>query len=439
MSTQPESVAVEAPRLGWRDAMGAFYAQRTHVRILSGSIVMLLGYGLVSAMNFAYNVAVARLLGPAAFGHAAAMITLLMLGSAITLSYQLVCAKFVARAETPQARAAVYRYLMRKAWLVGVAVGSALALGSGALAPLLHLPTPWLTVLLGAGIAFYVPLGVKRGGMQGACEFRRLSLNFVIEAVVKFVGAVTLIHLGLGVLGAVAAISASVALAYLLPLTARELRGPAAGPVQVSFREGMQAIVFFVGQVVINNIDILLVKHFFAPEPAGLYAAVALVGRILYFASWSVVSVMFPVSAGTKRRDESAAVLVLPLVFVLGLSLAFIAGLAYFPGTVLNTVFGPHFHAAVSSVGPLMGLYAAATGVYALAVVLMTYEMSRRIANTSWLQLAFSGLVAAGIVLFHASLRQVILVQLVLMGALFIAVAMPFFRPRPAAALEEAA
>ena len=42
---------------------------------------------------------------------------------------------------------------------------------------------------------------------------------------------------------------------------------------------------------------------------------------------------------------------------------------------------------------------AAATGVYAIAVVLITYEMSRRIANTGWLQLVVSGLIVLGITL----------------------------------------
>jgi hypothetical protein len=41
-------------------------------------------------------------------------------------------------------------------------------------------------------------------------------------------------------------------------------------------------------------------------------------------------------------------------------------------------------------------------------------------------QLAFSGLVIAGICRYHASLRQVILVQLVLMGILLVFVALPF-------------
>jgi hypothetical protein len=52
--------------------------------------------------------------------------------------------------------------------------------------------------------------------------------------------------------------------------------------------------------------------------------------------------------------------------------------------------------------------------------------MSYKIANTSWVQLAFSGLVIAGICIFHSSLREVILVQLVLMVVPFVFVAIPF-------------
>src|SRR5262249_6857461 len=63
-----------------------------------------------------------------------------------------------------------------------------------------------------------------------------------------------------------------------------------------------------------------------------------------------------------------------------------------------------------------------------LAVVLMTYEISRKIGNVSWLQLLFSGAIIAGIYLFHRTLPQVILVQLVLMMVLLLIVAVPFSR-----------
>ena len=81
--------------------------------------------------------------------------------------------------------------------------------------------------------------------------------------------------------------------------------------IPASFREGLQAIVFFVGQVIINNFDIVLVKHFFPAAEAGLYAAVALVGRVVNMFAWSVVSTMFPISAGNSFADDGGRTLLL--------------------------------------------------------------------------------------------------------------------------------
>lgn len=439
MTSKPSTLAFPPAREGWRIAMDSLRSgDRSHRHLISGSLTMLIGYGVVSLVNFGYNVVVARLLGPAAFGHAAAMVTMLMLFSAITLAYQLVCAKFVAKNETAAARSAVYRWLLRRAWLVGAGLGMVIILTSDIVDRYLRVPSPWLLIILGVGAAFYVPLGVRRGGMQGTCAFGRLAANFLIEALVRFLGALVLIEAGFGIYGAVAAITASVVLAYFLPITQPELRVRGESGMPASFREGMQAIVFFVGQVIINNIDILLVKHFFAPEQAGVYAAIALVGRILYFASWSVVSAMFPISAGAKPKEEDPSVLIVPLLFVLSMAVVFIVALAYFPDFVLQAIFGSLFQQTGHSATHLMGLYAAATGTYALSVVLMAYEMSRRVANTGWLQLVFSVLVAAGIIIFHRTLRQVVIVQLVLMVFLLIAVSLPFFRSREISVQEAA-
>ena len=424
--SQPESLVTYPARVGWLGTVAVRLRQsKPHAVVLSGSIIMLLSTVLVSGLNFGFNVAMARMLGPAKFGHVTAMVTMLMLASAITLAFQLVCAKFVARNETAGAKAGVYRALLGKAWGVSIIVGVALFATQKTVAGYLNLPDPWILGVLALGIAAYVPLGVRRGAMQGTCSFKKLSVNFIIESVTKLLIAVVLVAMGHEVLGAVGAISASVIAAYLLPSLSPEFKAksePSAQPA--SFGEGMQAIVFFVGQVIINNIDILLVKHFFAPELAGLYAAVALVGRVLYFAAWSVVSAMFPVTAAAKPREEDPNVVLLPLLFVLAIAIVFILAVSFFPDLIMRAIFGGSF----TDAGPLLTLYAAATGLYALSVVLMAYEMSRRIANTGWLQLIFSGILVLAIGVFHENLRQVIVVQVVLMAVLLLLVSFPFFR-----------
>src|SRR5260370_4563691 len=54
--------------------------------------------------------------------------------------------------------------------------------------------------------------------------------------------------------------------------------------------------------------------------------------------------------------------------------------------------------------------------------------MSRKIANTSWMQLAFSDELALGIYAFHNTLHQVIVVQLVLMIVLLMLLMIPLIR-----------
>lgn len=425
LTVKPNLLVTVAAQFRRKDATGI---------VLNGSIVMLLSTTLVSALNFAYNVVMARMLGPSLFGHVTAMVTLLMLASAVTLAFQLVCAKFVARNETAGAKASVYRSLRGKAWVLSLVLGGVLFVAQTPTAAYLHLPDSHIVAVLAIGIAVYVPLGVRRGAMQGLCAFRRLSASFIVEAVTRFVAGVVLVVLGYGVLGAVGAISAAVLAAYLFPPLGRELDVDSEAGHPASFGEGIQAIVFFVGQVIINNVDIILVKHFFSPELAGLYAAVALVGRLVYFAAWQVISAMFPVTASAKTQDENPRLVLWSLLAVLALVVMFVLVLSLFPHLVIQTILGVNFHQGE----PLLALYAVATGLYSLSVVLMAYEMSRRIANTGWMQLAFSVVLVFAIGAFHNTLREVIVVQIVLMALMLVLVLFPFVRRYPFALSPEA-
>lgn len=430
MTLNEDTIAVCPPRANrWRGRLARLQPESdSHAKMLSGSLIMLFGSIFVSLANFGYNIGVARLLGPADFSHAAAAVTILMLISAITLAFQLVCTKLVAKNVTVEAKAAVFQRLLKRSWMVGIGLGLFMLIGNSVLAAYLRLSSPWVIILLAVGLTIYIPLGVKRGGLQGTCRFAGLSWNMAAEAVVKFLGAILLIEMGYGVLGAVAAISASVVIAYFMPDSATELRGRAVADTEPNLGEATQAIVFFVGQVIISNIDILMVKHFFPPDQAGLYAAIALVGRLLYFGAWSIVSAMFPVSAEAKEERQGRGLLAIPLIMVTLMSVIFVLALAAFPHLVFRSLFGAHFSTAVQGLDWLLSMNAAATGVYAISVVLITYEMSRRIANTGWLQLVVSGLIVLGIAWFHSSLLQVIVVQQVLRILLLLAVSYPFVK-----------
>lgn len=427
----PEITKIEETEAASGNPAGAALPARTlRSKILGGSLTLLAGSGLVGVTNLIYNVATARLLGPAGFAHATAVYTLLMLISCITLSFQVVCAKYVAKSSSPEEQATVFANLHQRSWLAGIGFGLLLFFCKGLITAYLNLPDPMLILLLALGTAFYIPLGVRRGYIQGIHAFGPLAVNFMLEGVVRLIGAFVLIEVGLGVRGAVLASAIAVMMAYFAALPSPGLASLSFRRIAISFQEGLQAIVFFSGQTVINNIDIVLVKHFFPPVEAGFYAAVALVGRLVNMCAWSVVNTMFPVSAGSGTEEqEGSPVLFTSLLLVFLILAALIGGLWLVPSFLWKTLFGSQFEVgAYGALAPLLILYAINTGVYSLSSVIITYEMSRKIANTSWLQLAFSGAMALGVYMIHRNLRQVILVQLVLMVVLLFVLTVPLLR-----------
>jgi O-antigen/teichoic acid export membrane protein len=404
-----------------------YNANTLQARIVSGSVVLLSGSGLTTLINLAYNIEVARFLGPIGFGHATVVYTLLTLISAVTLSFQVIAAKVVAQQTSAEGKDAAFRGFHQSAWVCGILVALLLFVFQRGIATYLNLPDPSFVAILAIGAAFYVPLGSRRGYVQGTYVFRRLATNLVVEGGFRLGGSLLLILLGLGVKGVILANAAALAVAYftISPRPAARV----GNPVRFShaMREIGNAMIFFAGQVLINNCDIVLVKHYFSATDAGLYAAVAMVGRVIFAFSSSVVNSMFPLVAGSSDEDRKGLkVIATALLMVLGTGSALAIGLRILPASIWTAFFGSGFQiAGKNNLPSLLALYAVTTIVYSLSVVIISFEMSYKIAKTSWLQLAFSGVLVAAICRYHSTLREVIVVQLILMAALFVLVGVP--------------
>jgi O-antigen/teichoic acid export membrane protein len=417
--TTPSETKV-ATRWGYRELLQG--------HVVRGSAILLLSTALVAATNLFYNLLLARMLGASSFGHASALYTLLMMVTAITLSFQIVTSKFVARNPETLVRAQIYATMLRRAWQVGLGVSTLVVAGSAYLKSYFNLPAQHDLVLLAIAAGVYIPLGVRRGRMQGCYQFRGLAINVVVEVAVKLGGALLFLHFGMGVTGVMTAVLLSIVAAYLVSAPGAQYRAKP-GLIKIApFGEGMQAVMYFIGQVILSNLDILLVKHFFPPPEAGIYAAVALVGRVVFMLSWSVVSSMFPVSASRTEDQGGRSVLYTGLLLVGTVTSAFIVAVALAPEALWSVLLGKPFLLGTASFSGLLTEYAVMTGIYCIAVVVMMYEISRRIGTAAWVQLGASVLLTGAIWRYHNSLSQVIVVQLFVMCGLLMFVTIPLFR-----------
>src|ERR1700691_3857323 len=141
-STSKNAVASRSPDEG--SAKTPVRTRALKSQLLGGAITLLAGSGLVGITNLAYNVVAARLLGPTGFAHATAVYTILMLLSCITLAFQVVCAKYVAKTASAEERIEVFASLHQRAWIAGIGIGLLLFLFNHPLTNYLNLPDPAL-------------------------------------------------------------------------------------------------------------------------------------------------------------------------------------------------------------------------------------------------------------------------------------------------------
>ncbi|MGA2907205.1 MAG: lipopolysaccharide biosynthesis protein [Terracidiphilus sp.] len=403
-------------------------ARTLQSRIVSGTMVLLTGSGLATILSLAYNIVIGWYLGPKSFGHATVVYSLLVLLSAVSFAFQIVAAKVVAQQPSAEAKAEAYRCFHRSAIGCGISVALVLLLFRQGITDYLNLPDSSLIAMLAVAAGFYIPLGARRGYDQGSYRFHRLAMSLVIEGAVRLGGSYGLVVAGYGVQGVVAANAVAMAVSYF----AMTQRLPARAPNPLRFWEGTreigQALLFYSGQMIINNCDLVVVKHIFPAREAGLYAAVGLVGRVIFVLSAAVVNSTFPIVAGTRAEErKDLRLIATPLLLVLGIGSLVVLAMWIAPPSLWTTLLGPGFQIAGKYDVPyLSALYALKTVVYSISAVVITFEMAHKIANTSWIQLFFSGMLIAGIYQFHSSLHQVILVQLAVLSALFVVVAITF-------------
>lgn len=335
-----------------------------------------IGAGL---FGYVFHFAVGRLLGPSAYGVVAAAIAALYLFGLPALAMQIVGMRFASRSGHAGSLTPL-GYVMRRLAGVNLGIGAVLAaallLARDSIARYLQISDRGVVAVLSVSAAFALLVAGNRGILQGLRRFAALSGNMILDAVIRLVTAIILVLLGLGAVGAVLGLLAGPAIAYgqTFVLLREHRRQAAQKPIslmEVGSYAGPAAVAV-TGVTILFNADVLLAKHFLPVHAAGLYAAGAVLGRVVYFLGASVAGVMFPEVATRHARDEEHFHVVdLSLLF-----LALVGGLltaVYFvlPGLVLL----PYGH-GFGEVAPYLAPFALALTLLSLGNLLISYFLS---------------------------------------------------------------
>jgi O-antigen/teichoic acid export membrane protein len=376
---------------------------------------------VVNIGNYAYNLILGRLLTPAAFADAAILITLLLVLSFLGMTFQIVTSKYAVLYDSLQLNTTV-RLLRNGALYFGLGIGLLIALFSKMLQQLLKTETHEMFLIFGLGVPLYFLISVNRGLFQGKQRLTEMSVTYQNEMIIRLFVTIFLIML-IPTIPSSVAIAVGMLLSFILglfPFQRIIFKNPKAKlntPInskEIAIFFGLTAF-YELTQIIINNSDVLLVKHFFTNDQAGVYASLALIGRVVYFAAWMFVMLLLPkVIEKHKKGEDTTAVLLKYVGYVSLLATVIVSGSFLFPKLVVLLLFGENY----LSIAPLLWKYALATSIFAIANIFAYYFLS----IGKYVPVIISALLGLTqivlIVLFHSSLEQVVEMQIIAMALL---------------------
>ena len=389
---------------------------------ISPEQLFMLSVLVVNGGNYLYNLILGRILGPAQFADAAVLITFLLVLSFVAMTFQLVTAKFsvVFENETfKQFVATIYK----KASIVGIVLGLSIIVFAKQLQLVFNTSSSSMFVIFGIGVPLYFLLSVNRGVYQGKQEFKLLSITYQAEMFSRLLITLGLIFILNIQSSVVIAIGILISFGFgLVPFKYDNLRVKSKGNIEAT--KAKQVRKFFVitafyelTQIIINNSDILLVKHYFESYDAGLYASLALIGRIVYFIAWMFVMLLLPTVVQLKKEGKKTAPVLFKYIgYIAGIALLIVFGCSLFPETAITLLFGDSYLA----MAPLLWQYALATGLFAISNIFAYYYLSL----DRYIPVVISGLFGvlqmSLVIFFHNSLEQVVHMQIIAMFLLLV-------------------
>ena len=385
-------------------------------KLIKDNLILFIGNALSAFFTFLFHFYMGRKLGPEDYGALGAILAVIYLFTIPLTTIQTSIAKFTSNFKSEKKYREIhylYKASTRKLFIFGLISMLIFLLLSKIIANYLHISlTPLL--ILNLYIIFSFLLYTNRGLLQGLQKFKDLSMNLIIEGLFKLILGIIFVLIGYRLNGAVGAITFTLIFAFLLSIY--QLKEIVKYKIKkfnsnIIYRYTIPVLIALVMLTAFYSFDILLIKHFFVNEKAGYYAAISLLGKVVFFGTTPIPQVMFPkVNELYRKNKKSKNILYKSMLMVLGFG--FLITLVYFlfSNFIINLLYGELYLEAAS----LLGWFAVIMTLFSLVYLMSFYNLSLNKKNFLYILALFNILEIALIYKFHNTLAQVVSILTIL-------------------------
>lgn len=342
-----------------------------------------------NAIQLLFTVVFTRVLGPAGYGSLAALVSAFLVLLVGGQALQVAAARETALhrlGDGARLSATIESWTRRLVLATLVAAGIGFALRSP-LAHLVGVPEEPLAAgaILPTGVLWLL-LSLQRGVLQGMHAYVPVGASLVVEAFGRLACGLLLVGLGGGVAGAFLGAPLAMLLTALgmFAYLRRRLGHPEAAPVMQSLRALTAGAWVPIGGLallaLLQNVDVIIVKHRVGGEAAGSYAAAAVAAKAVVWVAIGIALHLLPEATRRAASGLDPLPVLRRAVGVLGVVAApALLLFAAAPTLILRLAFGERLTQASGA------LFVLGLAMTVLAVAYLTVQYMLALGNRSFL------------------------------------------------------
>lgn len=390
-----------------RDVREAFITRRDAVESAS---VFFSYSGLSLLFLFLFHLLMARYLGAQQYSVVGTFMSILVTAILVSSTIYFVITRFVTYHYT-RAQYEEINYLVTTSlkyfFAAGFLVFLLFMIFSDRIAVFFNLDDIRPVVALGFAVWLQLLVPVYEAAFKGLDNLHAMGRMRAIENASRWVIGLLFAYATLSLTSMVLALGLGtfVALAFaygsIRSLQSRQLVRPNMREIWLYARP---ATLMIAALAILLNLDIILVKHWFPAEEAGVYAVASFLAKIPFLISWMIGTVIFPrVTKAHVDGFHTSHILRVSLKWLCGIVVVSTIFTGLFADSILSSVFGDSYSFGISIV-----VYAFSMGLLAIANLLAIYQLSLKQFTLAKIIPWFVVLHAILLWQFHDTLFQVV-------------------------------
>ncbi len=384
--------------------------------LVSGSFQLFLGSIIANFLAFILNWFLARNLSYADYAIFASLLSLITLAAVPASSINTIIIKFATdyfiTNQTGKLKH-LYTYFFKLILLICIFIVGLGAVLANPLASYLNLNNSLYILISAIAIATFYLNTLNMAFLQGLLRFNFMSFLNISGGFFKLLFGIALVVLGyraFGGLWAVFFMTFGMFLVAFVPLRkillVHESDKKIPNQTKTLLKYAVPTFITVLFMTSFTSTDVILVKHFFEPQVAGFYAGMSLIGKVIFYFTFPIPMVMFPLLV--KRHTlgleyKKLFYLALLLVFLPGM---LITGFYYlFPQITINLFLGGREYLMLSKYLGIFGFYLT---IFSLVNVCVNFFLSFNETKISYFVIIAAIFQITLISIFHADFYQVI-------------------------------